>query len=734
MSTVHVVNRRDFLKTTGLAGSALILGVNVLPRRSEAGVLDDADFQPNVFIGIDEDGTITLTVHRQELGQGGRTACAMMLAEELEVAIDDVAIVQAVGDLKYGGQHTAGSTTVVTSWTPLRTAGAAAREMLIAAAATNWGVAASECRCERGEVIHGASGRRLVYGELASAAAVLPVPDSPELKRPEDYKIIGKPTRMIDVPAITSGAAIFGYDITVPGMLYASLERSPRVRGTIKSYDADAARAVDGVVDVVELEAGASGLNNNSIAVVAENSWAALEGRKALAAEWDSGPLPDETSAEYGVRLEEIASQPGRAAREEGDVDAALAAADRVIEAVYTGPYLAHSPMEPPVATARIENGVCEVWASAQAPMWARQEVAAAIGFSPADVTVHVPLVGGAFGRKSKPDSSVEAAMLAQKIGRPVRVAFTKEDDIRHGFYRAQNCQKYIGAIDGDGNVSGLLARSVFPAIGWQFSGVQEGPYGGALSQGFSNIPYRIPNLRLESGAVGSSLRIGWLRSVHTTFHAFGVNSFIDELAHATGRDPVAFHLELLGEPRILEPSNEDRANPYRFDTGRLSQVIEAAAEMGNWGRELPEGHGLGIAAQYSFRSYVAMVAHVSVDASGDLTVHEIHAAVDCGPVVNPLTVEAQMQGAVGIGLSFALHGKITVKDSVVEQSNYHDYPVVRLDEMPTVHSRFIQTEGLPAGIGEPGVPPAAPAVVNAIFAATGVRIRDLPIAGQNLR
>lgn len=734
MSTVHAVSRRDFLKTTGLAGSALILGVNIAPRRSDASVLDGADFQPNVFIGIDEDGTITLTVHRQELGQGGRTACAMLLAEELEVAIDEVEIVQAVGDRKYGGQHTAGSTTVVTAWKPLRTAGAAAREMLVAAAATAWGVAVSECRCENGEVIHSESERRLGYGELAAAAANLPVPDAPELKSPEDYKIIGKPTLMIDVPAITCGKATFGYDITVPGMLYASLERSPRVKGTIKSYDADAARGVDGVVDVVELEANGSGLTNNSIAVVAENTWAAMEGRKALNAEWEPGPLPDETSAEYGAQLEGLASQPGRLAREEGDVDAALAAADRVVEAVYSGPHLAHAPMEPPVATARIEDGKCEVWASTQAPQWARTEVAAAIGFSEADVTVNVPLVGGAFGRKSKPDSSVEAAMLAQKIGRPVRVAFTREDEIRHGFYRSQNCQKYTAAIDADGNVTGWLGRTVFPAIGWHFDPNRIGPDDGALGQGFSNLPYRIPNLRLEAGAVGSSLRIGWLRSVNTTFHAFGVNSFIDELAHETGRDTVELHLELLGEPRILELSDSDRQSPYKFETGRLSQVIKEAAEMGGWGRELPEGHGLGFAAQYSFRSYVAMVAHVSLDDSGELKVHDIYAAVDCGPVVNPLTVEAQMQGAVAIGLSFALHGQITVKDSVVEQSNYHDYPVVRLNEMPTVHSKFIQTEGLPAGIGEPGVPPTAPAVANAIFAATGVRIRDLPIAGQALR
>jgi isoquinoline 1-oxidoreductase beta subunit len=603
--------------------------------------------------------------------------------------------------------------------------------MLVAAAASAWSVPAAECHCESGEVIHSVSDRRANYGELAATAAALPVPSDPILKDAAQYKIIGKPTRMIDVPAIVRGDAVFGYDFVLPGMLFASLERSPTVKGQVTGYDADAARAVPGVVDVVELEANASGLTNNSIAVVAENTWAAMEGRKALNAQWDSGPLPSENSDEYGARLEEIASQPGFVVREEGDVDAALASADRVIEATYQGPHIAHSPVEPPVATARIEAAKCEVWASTQAPQWARTEVANAIGFSEADVTVHVPLVGGAFGRKSKPDSSVEAALLAQKIGRPVKVAFTREDEIRHGFYRAQNCQKLTAGIDSDGRIVGCLARSVFPTIGWVF--VPREPFDPGLDQGFSNIPYRFPNLRVEAGNVSSSLRIGWLRSVNTTFHAFAVNSFMDELAHATDRDPVQFHLDMLGDPRILELTNSDRRSPYKFDTGRLSGVIEAVADMADWGRELPEGQGLGFAAQFSFRSFVAMVAHVSVDAQGRLTVHEINTAVDCGPVVNPLTVEAQMQGAVAIALSYTLHGKITVKDSIIEQSNYHDYPILRLNEMPIVKSKFIQTDALPSGIGEPGVPPTAPAVANAVFAATGVRIRTLPFAGQEL-
>jgi isoquinoline 1-oxidoreductase beta subunit len=733
MSTVHLISRRDFLRATGLSGSALVLGVNTSWGHSLVdGLAGATEFQPNVFVSIDETG-VRFVVARMELGQGGRTACLMMLAEELEVNIEDVEFVQGVADPKYGNQHTAGSTTVRTQWLPLRTAGAAAREMLVTAAADTWGVPETECHCEGGFVIHRSSDRSLAYGELATKASTLPVPGSPNLKSRDEFDIIGKPRRMVDVPDITTGKAVFGYDIDVPGMLYASLERSPRVRGSIKSYDADAARAVAGVVDVVELEPNATGLTNNSIAVVAENSWAAMQGRRALNAEWDPGPLASENSDEYASRLEEIASQEGRVIRQEGDFDAALAAADRVIESTYTGPYIVHAPMEPPCATVHVEGDRCQVWTSVQAPQWARREVAGVLGIPTANVTVNPTLVGGAFGRKSKPDYCVEAAALSKKLGRPVKVAFTREDDIRHGFYRAQNCQKLTGTIDADGQVSGWRGRTVFPTIGWDFNPNRLGPTPNETGQGFTNLPYRIPNLRLEAGSIASSVRVGWLRSVCNTYHSFASNCFMDELAHATGRDPVEFHLEMLGDPRILEFSDEDRQSSYKFDTGRLAAVIRAAADMSNWGRTLPEGHGLGFATQYSFVTYVAMVAHVSVSDRGTLKVHTIDCAVDCGPVVNPLTVEAQMQGAVGIGLSMALHGKITLTDAVVDQGNFDDYPVVRMNEMPKVNSRFIQTDTLPSGIGEPGVPPTAPAVCNAIFAATGKRIYDLPVSGQDL-
>jgi isoquinoline 1-oxidoreductase beta subunit len=730
---VRKISRRDFLRTTGLSGSALVLGVHTgLAQTFLAGPDAATGFEPNVFISIDEAGTVRLTVHRSEMGQGVRTSCAMLVAEELDVAWDDVEIVQATGDPKYGPQHTSGSRSIRTQWKPLRTAGAAAREMLVAAAAASWGVPAVECRTEDSRVFHPPSGRRLGYGELVAKAATLPVPENPRLKSPDEFRIIGRSMTVVDVSDMVQGKAVYGWDVALPGMLYASIERSPTVRGRAQGYDAAAARAVKGVVDVIELEANATGLTDNSVAVVAENTWAALKGRQALKVRWEHGPLPAETSADYAAELEEIGTRPGRVVREEGDFEAALAEADRVIEASYRGPYLVHAPMEPPAVTARVEGSRCEVWTPTQAPQWTRREVAAVLGIAEENVTVNVTLLGGAFGRKSKPDYSVEAAALAGKLGRPVRAAWTREDEVRHGFYRAQNFQ-YLKATLKDGRITGWLHRTVFPGIGWTFDPERVGPGDGELSQGFSNNPYRIPNMRLESGAVGSSLRIGWLRSVCNTFHSFAVNSFMDELARAAGRDPVAFHLDMLGPARVLEFSDRERQSPYKFDTGRLGGVIREAAKMAGWGRSLPDRHGLGFAAQYSFLSYVAMAVHASVNERGQLKVHEVDCAVDCGPVVNPDGLEAQMEGAVAFGLSLALYGKITVKDGAVEQGNFDDYPVIRMNEMPRVNVSLIQTDTLPTGIGEPGVPPTAPALCNAIFAATGKRIYDLPLAGQEL-
>jgi isoquinoline 1-oxidoreductase beta subunit len=667
------------------------------------------------------------------MGQGVRTSCAMLVAEELDADWDRVRVAQAVGHPQYGSQNTGGSASIRTSWEPLRKAGATARAMLVAAAAETWGVPVGECRTESGAVFHDGSGKRLEYGELAAKAAEMPVPDAPPLKGPDQFRLIGTSPTLVDALDMVRGTAVYAGDVRIPGMLFASLERSPTVRGKLAQFDATAARAVPGVVDVVELEAHVRGLTNHAIAVVAENTWAAMKGRKALVVQWEHGPLAPENTSEYTAKLEEIGSRACPVVREEGDPYAARAAVHRLIEARYHVPYAVHTPMAPPVCTAVVEEDRCEVWAPTQAPQWARGEVAAMLDLPEDAVTVNVTLLGGAFGRKSKPDFVVEAAMLAKKLGRPVQVVWTREDEVRHGFYRAQSFQLLKAMLDKEDNPVGWFHRSVFPSIGWSFDPEGETPDEGQLGQGLTNLPYRFPYLRMEAGRVPSSLRIGWLRSVCNTFHSFATNSFLDEIAHATGRDTVALHLGLLGEPRILELTKADRQSRYKFDTGRLKGVIEEAARMAEWGRTLPERHGLGIAAQYSFRSFAALVVHASVDQAGALRVHEVFAAVDCGPVVHPDTIEAQVHGSVAMGLSLALTGKVTVKDGVVEQGNFDDYPVLRLSEMPKVQVRTVQTDTLPTGIGEPGVPPLAPALCNAIFAATGTRIRDLPLAGQTL-
>lgn len=733
MSAVTKVSRRRFVQTTGLAGSALILGVRAGVSKSTGipgSTLDALTFEPNVFVAIGEDGVVQLTVHRTEMGQGGKTACCMLLAEELDVDIADVRVVQALADPKYGRQATSGSTTVRLNWEPLRRAGAAAREMLVEAAARRWGVAAAECRTESGTVIHGSDS--LPYGDVAAEAAELPVPRRPVLKEMEDFKIIGTPQRLLDTEDMVRGEAVYGYDIELPDLLIASIERSPVPKGSVRSFDAAAARAVRDVVDVIELEANSTGLTNAGVAVLATNTWAAMQGRAALEIDWEPGPLATETSDARRVELEQIAAEPGRIARDEGDFEAAAEAADRVIEATYHAPYAVHAMMEPPACTAVVEGDRCEVWSATQGPQWTVGEVAGALGIPGGNVKVHVTLVGGGFGRKSKPDYAVEAALLAQKTGRPVKVLWTREDEVRHGFYRAESYQVLRAALGADGTPTGWFHRSVFPGIGWGFPKGGAPPSDGELSQGMTTIPYRFPSVHLEAAGAPSSVRIGWLRSVCNTFHAHAVQSFMDELAHELGRDPFEFHLEMLGAPRILV-NPEDPNSPYPYDTGRLRAVGEAAGEMAGWGRAMPERRGLGFAMHYSFNSYAAMVADVSVNRSGELTVHQVDVAIDCGPVVNPNAVEAQMQGAIAMGLSLAKYGRITLRDGAVVQSNFNDYPVVRISEMPKVNLRMIETGTVPTGIGEPGVPPTMPAVTNAIFAATGTRIRDLPLAGQDL-
>ncbi len=729
------VSRRGFLKTTaGAAASGLVLGISPRLASAFSPEKDAGVFEPNVFVQIDGSGQVRLWVHRSEMGQQVRTSMPMLLAEELEVAWKDIEIVQALGHPKYGDQNTDGSTSVRVNWVGLRKAGAAAREMLIAAAAKTWGVAGGECYADSSTVIHRPSGRKLGYGKLVPVAATLPVPDNPPLKRAGDFKIIGKGRVGIDVKDVVQGKAQFGIDVRVPDMLYASIERSPTVRGRVKSFDPAPALAVRGVRKVVQLDGLPQPVNtNNAVAVVGDSTWAAYQGRNALRIEWDHGAEPLENSESFRKLLEETAAGTGRLIRAEGDYQKAKSGAQRVLRASYHSPHLVHAPMEPLAAVAQVSSDRCEIWTPSQDPQWVRSEAAKFLKIPEDNVSVHVTLLGGAFGRKSKPDFVLEAVALAKQVGAPVKVTWTREDEIQHGFYRGENYQIIEATLDAANEPTGWYHHTVFPTIGTTFNPQASEHEGWELAMGFINMPFRIPNVRLEASVVKSDLRMGWLRSVCNTFHAFAANSFVEELAVETRQDPVALRLKLLGEPRILEFSDEDKKSPFKFDTGRFSQVIREAAAMSGWGGKRPAGEGLGFAAHYSFLTYVAMALHASVDPRGSVKVHQVDCVVDCGTVVNPDTVLAQVEGSVVFGLTLALYGEITVKDGVVRQSNFSDYPMLVLPEMPKVNLKLIASDRDPTGVGEPVVPPVAPALTSAIFAATGKRIRDLPLSRHKL-
>lgn len=746
MSAITQISRREFIKKTGQATGGLVLAVSFAAGCQRPGVdgppvAGAGVFEPNVYVNIGSDGTVEIVCHRSEMGQGIRTCLPQIIADELEADWDRIRLVQAIGDAKYGDQNTDGSTSIRRHFDLLRRAGATAREMLIAAAAATWDVPAAECRAANHSVTHGPSGRSAGYGELVAAAAELEVPAEVSFKSPDEYRYIGKSIDLIDGFAMTTGAANFGIDTVLPEMLYAAIERCPVVGGRVKSVDDTAARAVAGVIDVVRLPEPTSPPVFNplgGIAVLATNTWAAQQGREALAIEWDTGANAIYDSAEYRAALLESARRGGRVALDRGDVDAALEAATKVIEAEYYAPHLAQAPMEPPAAAARMTaDGGCEVWACTQDPQTAQATVAAALGIDAAQVTVNVTLLGGAFGRKSKPDFIAEAALLAKAAGRPVKVTWTREDDIRHGYFHSVSAQRLRAGLDADGNVLAWQQCTAFPSIGSTFDASVTGPGDGELGLGCIDTPYAVPNMRIEAGDAPAHLRIGWLRSVSNVYHAFASACFVDELAQEAGLDPVAQLRKLLGPARHVDPAADGAAyenygqslETHPIDTGRITAVLDKAAELSDWGRELPQGKGLGIAVHRSFLSTVGTVAEVSVDESGNISVDEIWMVIDAGRVINPDRVTAQMEGAAIFGMSLALHGEITADAGAVVQGNYDDYPIVRISEAPrAINVHIMDVDAPPGGVGEPGVPPVAPAIANACFAATGRRLRDLPL------
>jgi isoquinoline 1-oxidoreductase subunit beta len=735
---ITVVSRRGFLGGVFSAG-ALILGSRLLSVKATAATTGDATWQPSVYLGLEPDGRVIIIAHRSEMGTGIRTALPMIVAEELDADWTRVKIEQAIGDAKYGSQDTDGSESIRDFYDPMREAGATARMMLESAAASKWGVPASECKAKNHEVLHAKSDRKLGFGELVALASKQPVPKKERLKfkSPAEYRYVGKNVPIADLDDILAGHAVFGMDARMPGMVYASIEHPPVFGGKLKSFDDAEARKVRGVSKTLTIPSfkppyGFQPLGG--VAVIADNTWAAMQGRRKLKIDWELGPNASLDSAAYKKTLQDTARKACKVARNDGDVDAAFKSATKVHEAEYYVPHLAHASMEPPVAVAEFKNGKVEAWAPTQNPQAVQDTVAKALGIKPADVTCHVTLLGGGFGRKSKPDYVAEAAILSKQLGKPVKVVWSREDDIRFDFYHAVAAMYMKAATDDKGRPIAWLQRSVFPPIGSQDDvAAKYGTF--ELDMGWNDVPYDLPNFRAECGPADTHIRIGWMRSVANIPHAFAVQSFTDELAAAAGRDRVEYLLDLLGKPRKIDlraPADRKGPDPYMLDTARMRRVIEIAAEQSGWAKKKP-GHGraLGIAVHRSFLTYVATVVEVEVD-NGKLRIPRVDMVLDTGKVIHPDRVRAQLEGAAVFGTSIALMGEITAANGRVSQSNFNNYPVARINEAPVeTHIHIVSSTAPPAGVGEPGVPPMSPAICNAIFAATGKRIRELPIKKQ---
>ena len=703
-------------------------------------------------MSIAKDGIVTIVAHRAEMGNGAaRTSLPMIVADEMDADWSRVRVVQSPGDEEtYGNQDTDGSRSVRHFIQPMRQIGAGARKMLEIAAAKRWGVDPNEVVARFHEVVHTPSGKKLGYGDLAEAAAGLavPGPDTLHLKDPSAFRYIGKGNvTIVDLFDITTGRATYGQDVTLPGLMYAVVARPPVVQGKVASYDASATMKVPGVLKVVTIDPTPppwAFAPLGGVAVIAKNTWAALKGREALKIVWDDGPNASFNSVSYKALLEANVRKPGKLERNEGDVDAALASAAKVVTAEYYSPHLAHATMEPPAATARMADGKWEIWTSVQSPGGARDDIAKRLGANPKNVTLHCTLLGGGFGRKSKWDFAIEAALLSKAMdGGPVKVVWTREDDIQHGFYHTVTAERLEAGLDKNNKVVAWRHRSAAPSLFANFMPDPKYPQFIELGMGFVDTPFNVPNIRLESGEAQSHVRVGWFRSVNNVAHAWAIQSFVAEIAHELGRDPKDMLLELIGPARIVTAPEKattpwwDYGEPYNVypvDTGRLRRVAELVADKAGWGRQLPKGHGLGIAAHRSFVSYIATVVEVAVDDKGNLSVPRVDTAIDCGFYVNPERIRSQIEGAAVMGLSLAKYGEITLKNGRVEQSNFNDYQVVRHDESPTVTNTHIVENSIDvpsSGVGEPGVPPFTPALCNAIFAATGKRIRRLPIANQ---
>jgi isoquinoline 1-oxidoreductase subunit beta len=705
------LSRRRFLQAGAAAGGGLLLSFTLPFAETEAEAADAAAFAPNAFIRIGRDGKIVLVMPYVEMGQGTYTSIPMLIAEELEVDLKQVQIEHAppneklYGNPLLGGiQATGNSNAVRASWQPLREAGATARTMLIAAAAKRWNVDTAACRAQKGVVLHESTGRTARYGELSADAAGMPVPEKVALKRPEDFKLIGTPAKRLDTPAKINGTAVYGIDARPPGVKIATLAQSPVFGGRVKSVDDKAAKAVKGVRQIVRLD--------DAVAVVADHMGAAKKGLAALKIEWDEGPHAALTTEDVARELEQATLKPGAVAQNIGDVDKAMAGAATKVEATYQVPFLAHATMEPMNCTVRVRKDGCQVWVGTQAIARAQAAAAKVAGLPLDKVVVHNHLIGGGFGRRLEADGVTRAVEIARHVDGPVKVVWTREEDIQHDMYRPYWFDRLSAGLDAKGMPvawsnrfagSSVIARYVPPAFN---NGLDPDTTEGAI-----DLAYALPNMHVEYVRVEPpGIPTAFWRSVGPSHNVFVTESFIDELAAAAKQDPVAYRLALLDK------------------TPRAKAVLQLAADKAGWGKPLPERVGRGVSLQFVFATYMAHVAEVEVGKDGAVRVRRVVCAVDCGTAVNPDTIQAQIQSAVMFGVTAALYGEITLKDGRVQQSNFHDYPALRINEAPAVEVHIVRSSEPPGGMGEAGTSAVVPAVSNAIFAATGKRLRKLPV------
>ncbi len=734
--------RRSMLTLINVSAGGLVLGLYPSLGIAAPGDKASKGLTPNVFLHLARDGQLTVVCHRSEMGQGIRSSLPVLLADELGADLSRMVVEQADGDAKYGDQNTDGSSSIRGKYDQLRLTAATARTMLVTAAATRWRVPPEVCFAKHHLVTNLRTQATLSFAELADAAGKLPVPSGDKVKaRPQaELEHVGTSLPLLDGPAYVTGKAVYGADVSPPGTLVAVIARPPVVGGTVLRVDPSRAMAVPGVKRVVRVRNPVPPWVFQpwgGVAVIAENTWAAMRGRAALEITWTDGDNAGYDSETYRKALSESVSTAGSAARNVGDVEKALAGAAKVFEAEYHVPHLAHLPMEPPVALAHFHDGRCEIWASTQDPQTARENAAKVLELDEKDVTVHVTFIGGGFGRKSKADFVAEAALLSKEMGAPVRVQWTREDDVQHDFYNAVSTQRLTAGLDASGAVTAWRHRSAFTPIASLFAPINA-PLANDLQQGVLDLALAVPNVRAETCRAPAHVRVGWLRSVYNIFHAFSIGSFIDELAHEKGQDPKVTWLEVIGPARKVSlaelgvkslPNYGATLEDHPVDAGRLRHVLERVTELSGWADRKQNGKTLGLAAHRSFLSYVGVVVSVVTRPDGRIAVDDAWVVADAGLIINADRVRSQMEGAVIFGISHALYGGVTMKNGATEQSNFHDAKIARIRDVPKlIHVEIVKSTEKPGGVGEPGVPPVAPAVANAVFALTGQRIRRLPL------